>query len=53
MDCYSEKTRKIANDLFSKLLKTPVGSITNVQALRRIPSHKQYYSVEECLNTTT
>ena len=50
MDCYSEKTRKIANDLFSKLLKTPVGSITNVQALRRLPSHKQYNSVEECLN---
>ena len=41
MDYYSEKTRNIANDLFIILLKTPVGSITNIQELPWLPFLKQ------------
>ena len=41
LECYSEKERKIANDLFILLTETPIGAITNIHELPWLPLLKQ------------
>ena len=41
LECYSERVRKIANDLFILLMETPIGAITNIHELPKLPFLKQ------------